>query len=928
MALAVWFICLCITAGVCFGFEHPRNSRAWSLPIFVFLLSLAGIRLVDYDGCAFGLRPPGWTPSHGDVRIQNPSKLMTNVPHYECLRKKCAMAGPHKHERVIPWNDREKAVGQPSLTKHTSAYPTGFNQLYARCTVSAWKQDFKPLLHALPYVPLEVLQANIGATPEVLFPGFSVSPEGLLIVPVPQPVGQRATSVNLPVKQCPASASAASSSGGGGYQHPTEDFWIETDTTWVWRHVKPRYIFACVTDEVVPSGGPKFEDLTCWRETHVVAHQGGLHSYYVNDKNYLSKETVKHRKLSTSWIGSSVFHKKSEGVVPPEVDPAIVSPDSFKALTFQLSTMRQELQEAQVKDPGLKNLIACLSKEPAGTYLADPLRESRKTHVRASKYCLRAGEDGKTVLMRHDPDLNRDLPVVPEVLYDGPSKVADAPKRMTWKHLLLGAVHNISTAAHQQAKEMCHDLKRLVAWQRPWELRSDCDKWIQRCKLCTSVHHYAKPQPPMGTIRSSKPFVRLQWDLLEIKPMGENGETYVLTSICTTTKYPFVSAVTRRDSEVVAEAMFDVILDCGVVPSIHQSDNEFCNMAVSELVSLLGATQLFSTALRPQPQGLLERSHRDIRDGLAIAVESLCRAAPRRWPRHLRRLEYRLRHKLMPCGKTPYMAVKGFAGSTALESALGAFDEIPIELVFSDWLQSICEEAAKIEATLELDAEAASAQREQRQHETVPRREFTNGELVLVRKPFYEKGEGVILPQADGPYTIALVLDPHGVLLEDPLTGEAVYKGQRVSTARLIKFGFPQEWAAVDLVEDSARSHELHIGSLVCVRSAIGRNSARVHVGRVERFFPAQETLEVVLYEVPRGSRLGPWTRRPWEVKRDLNTGSIVKQVFHNNEILACVELQAGALTARSLELLAAAGVDISSIPTLDATLPDVVSRY
>ena len=83
--------------------------------------------------------------------------------------------------------------------------------------------------------------------------------------------------------------------------------------------------------------------------------------------------------------------------------------------------------------------------------------------------------------------------------------------------------------------------------------------------------------------------------------------------------------LTTRDSEVVAEAMLDIILDCGVVPCIHQSDNEFCNLAVSELISLLGATQLFSAALRPQSQGLVERIHRDIRAGLAIAVEALCR---------------------------------------------------------------------------------------------------------------------------------------------------------------------------------------------------------------------------------------------------------------------------------------------------------------
>ena len=182
------------------------------------------------------------------------------------------------------------------------------------------------------------------------------------------------------------------------------------------------------------------------------------------------------------------------------------------------------------------------------------------------------------------------------------------------------------------------------------------------------------------------------------------------------------------------------------------------------------------------------------------------------------------------------------------------------------------------------------------------------------------------MPQADGPYTISQVLDPHGVLLEDPLTGEAIYHGNRISTDRLIKFGFPQDWAASDLIEDAQQTHDIALGTLVCVRSSVGRNHPRVHVARVERFFPAQQQFEATLFEVPRGSRLGPWTRRIWEVKLNKDN-SVCKQVFHNAEVLGVVELTNGALTQRSLEKLSAVGVDVSPVPTLDSTLPDVVAR-
>ena len=75
--------------------------------------------------------------------------------------------------------------------------------------------------------------------------------------------------------------------------------------------------------------------------------------------------------------------------------------------------------------------------------------------------------------------------------------------------------------------------------------------------------------------------------------------------------------------------------------------------------------------------------------------------------------------------------------------------------------------------------------------------------------------------------------------------------------------------------------------------------------------------------EVPKGERYGPWNRRRWEVKTGAD-GAVVKETIPYAEIYALVELSNGILTQRSLELLAASEVDVSSTPTLSATLPRV----
>ena len=95
---------------------------------------------------------------------------------------------------------------------------------------------------------------------------------------------------------------------------------------------------------------------------------------------------------------------------------------------------------------------------------------------------------------------------------------------------------------------------------------------------------------------------------------------------------------------LTAVALLGVFLDCGVIPAVVQSDNEFTSLAMEELTQLLGSTQLFSMALRPQSQGIVERVHRDIRATLAVLVDKYLRACPREWFQYLRYLESKLKH--------------------------------------------------------------------------------------------------------------------------------------------------------------------------------------------------------------------------------------------------------------------------------------------
>ena len=169
---------------------------------------------------------------------------------------------------------------------------------------------------------------------------------------------------------------------------------------------------------------------------------------------------------------------------------------------------------------------------------------------------------------------------------------------------------------------MAVELDELVSWWPSESLEKDCKNWYGRCKLCISVHRRPRDEPPFQAVRACKPFYRLQIDLMDVAPKGPEGENFIFTAICIATRYPCLRVGRSKDAVSLAEILLDIILDIGVVPAIIQADNEFITLALEELCHLLGSSQLFSTALRPQSQGIVERSHLDIRRGLSLLVEA------------------------------------------------------------------------------------------------------------------------------------------------------------------------------------------------------------------------------------------------------------------------------------------------------------------
>ncbi|CAE8640728.1 unnamed protein product [Polarella glacialis] len=596
------------------------------------------------------------------------------------LHLKCVDVEPHRHQPIIG-QDQAGEI----RSKASSPYCRGLAAAYARMVKASYdaKVTVQPItLRSVP--TLEQLLVDITWSPEVIeqvVVQAAIKSKGPVIAPKPSQASSDSSSSAAPLP-APAQALAPVELDEAP---ATEDYWAVVGNMLVRYHVQPRQ---CMFS---PADHPEVETFADRRWTTVVLEKNKK-STVVKDV-WTDPATVT-RALSAPWTGRTIFRRKP-GLTPIEdpVDlaiPAVGEPVGPDNLAVNLTVLRGELASAQRLDPNLSQIISFLSKRPAKEYLAAPQADASKVRSKAADY--RLASDG--VLLIKTEDELRELIVIPDVVYAGPSKHADAPKRMTWKHLLLASVHNTATGAHKGSQEMYEELSDIVAWFPANGMRSDCQKRVDRCRHCVGVHRRPIGQPPPKPVLEFRPFYRIQIDLIEIRPKGEDGETHILTAVCVASRYPFFRNIVGRESTTVAETLLDIILDMGLVPATIQSDLEFMNIVLEELVSMMGGSQLFSTALRPQSQGIDERSHKDIRAGFAILIESLSRAAPRRWPKYTRWMESKLRQKHLVHGKdaTPFSVIHGFSGSSSLRSALSCLSEIPDELVHNDWLQAIVQE--------------------------------------------------------------------------------------------------------------------------------------------------------------------------------------------------------------------------------------------
>ncbi|KAL1248067.1 hypothetical protein QQF64_023443 [Cirrhinus molitorella] len=158
-------------------------------------------------------------------------------------------------------------------------------------------------------------------------------------------------------------------------------------------------------------------------------------------------------------------------------------------------------------------------------------------------------------------------------------------------------------------------------------MKSSVSAFVRSCHICqvAGKPNQVIPQAPLQPIPViGEPFERLILDCVGPLPKAKTGHQYILTIMCTATRYPEAVPLRSITTKAVVK---ELIKFCSVfgLPKVIQTDRgtNFTSNLFEQLAKELQVRHEMSTANHPESQGALERFHQTLKSMLrAYCVET------------------------------------------------------------------------------------------------------------------------------------------------------------------------------------------------------------------------------------------------------------------------------------------------------------------
>ena len=320
----------------------------------------------------------------------------------------------------------------------------------------------------------------------------------------------------------------------------------------------------------------------------------------------------------------------------------------------------------------------------------------------------------------------------------------------SYRHEILSMAHESPMSGHLGINKTYHKIINHFYWPG---LKSDVSKYCKTCHTCQMVGkpNQTIPKAQLQPIPAfDEPFSRILIDCVGPLPRTRSGNEYLLTIMCTSTRFPEAIPLRNIKTKSIVKALRKFFTFVGLPKSV-QSDqgSNFMSGIFQHVMHKLGIKQYRSSAYHPESQGALERFHQTLKN----MIRSYCFDTEKDWDEGIHLLLFAVRESVQESlGFSPFELVFGHSVRGPLKPLKEKFlsnDETPLNLLqyvsnFRNRLSRACEVARS-------NLKMSQGQMNSRYDNHVIDRKFKPGDKVLALLPIPGRP---LQARYFGPYTI------------------------------------------------------------------------------------------------------------------------------------------------------------------------------
>lgn len=292
----------------------------------------------------------------------------------------------------------------------------------------------------------------------------------------------------------------------------------------------------------------------------------------------------------------------------------------------------------------------------------------------------------------------------------------------------------------------------------------------------------------------SRPWEQVALDVVGPLKRTKRGNTYILTLMDFSSRWPEAIPMKKADAETTTDAMIEVFSRHGL-PATILTDNgqNFVGKLTTALLQKLKIEHLRTTPYRPQSNGMLERFHATLKRMLGKKAD-----AEKNWDLFLPYVLFAYRTTVhSSTGFSPYQLLYGREArgpEAVLREAWTGEEHLPVKT--AEYLWDVQKRLELGQLLMTKNDEKAKEKRKKLYDRRADDDPLIEGEEVLVRLPAEPKG---IAEQWRGPFRILEKTSPVTYRISAPLRGVPGRNFHRNSLKRFVR-----EVAATVMVADGS----------------------------------------------------------------------------------------------------------------------------